>query len=49
MIGKIQMEDERKRAKLNKHMKFQIKEGLPTFNIGSQRGGAVAVDKNPQV
>ena len=33
MVGKIQMEAERKIAKKNKHMKLHIKEGLPTDNL----------------
>ena len=36
MVGKIQMEAERKIAKLNKHMKQQIKEGLPTDRLGTK-------------
>ena len=39
MVGKIQMEAERKIAKLNKHMKLQIKEGLPTDNLGTKGVG----------
>ena len=41
MVGKIQMEAERKIAKLNKRMKLQTKEkeGLPTDNLRTIRGG----------
>ena len=45
MVKKIEMEAKRKIAKLNKDMKLQIKEGLPTDNLGRKREGGAAVKK----